>query len=381
MLTIVFIMITTPKLMAASTSEKIQIGVTKSRAIWHKAAVKERDQAPAVILLPGSGPNGPEEMIPGKLTEDGKAHSLFQQISDPFIEKNFNVLALGKPGIEFFSHWDDKGWFDLKALFYDQDLYKKTTWADLIDNLAAGIEFLKHQPSVNPERIYILGHSEGTQIASDYAKRDPSIAGYILLGYSGQSIQKLLQWQMVQRPMDHFIKSDIDPKHRGYITKTDTKKWPSPVILDDEEFVWPWKKNQDQLNYSELEAYLKISTQIDAMLEKAKASPLYGAVFDRPDFYDETAKIKAPIYIYTGTLDLQTPQTEALALKSACDKAGKKNCYLHLIPDVGHSFSQPRGPRRHPLADLTVGPINRATLQELDILAQSLRIKMMRPIK
>ncbi len=356
-------------------SEKIEIGHTKSRALWNKASVNENDKAPAIIMIPGSGPNGPEEMMPGKLTEDRKAHSLFQQISEPFIKQNFNVLALGKPGVEFFSHWDDKGWFDLKALFYDQDMYKKTTWAGLVDNLTAGIEFLKHQPSVDPKRIYVLGHSEGTQIASDYAKRDPSIAGYILLGYSGQNIGKILQWQMVQRPMDHFIKTDIDPKHRDYVTKTDAVKWPSPIKLDDEEFIWPWKKDQDQLSYSEIEAYLKASTKIDTILGKARASPLYGAVFERPDFYDETAKTKAPIYIFTGTLDLQTPQSEALALKAACDKAGKKNCYLHLIPDVGHGFSQPRGPRRHPLADLTVGPINHATLKDLDGVAKSLRTK------
>lgn len=355
--------------------EKVQIGKTKSRGLWTPVKTIKSDKFPAIILIPGSGPNGPEEMMPGKLTEDGKAHSLFQQISEPFIKQNFNVLALGKPGVEFFSHWDDKGSFDLNALFYDKELHKKTTWADLINNLAAGVEFLKQQSSVDPKRIYILGHSEGTQIASDYAKRDSSIAGYILLGYSGQNIVKILSWQMIQRPMDHFIKSDIDPKRRGYITKADTINWPSPILLDDEEFVWPWKKDQDQLTYAEIETYLKVSKKIDTIPEKAKTSSLYGAVFDRPDFYDETANIKAPIYIFTGVLDLQTPQTEALALKAACDKAGKKDCELHLIPGVGHGFSRPRGPRRHPLADLTVGPVNQNSLEELGALAKRLNSK------
>ena len=180
---------------------------------------------------------------------------------------------------------------------------------------------------------------------------------------------------MVQRPMDHFIKTDIDPKHSGEITKADTKKWPAPIVLDDEEFVWPWKTDQDRLTYKEIEKYLRDSTKIDATLEKVKASPLYGTVCDRPDFYSETARIKAPVYIYTGKLDLQTPESEAFALKAACDKAAKSDCYLHLIPDVGHGFSPPRGPRRHPLADLTVGPVNDKTLSDLDNLAHALRKK------
>jgi dienelactone hydrolase len=363
------------KSMGDSMPEKIQIGNMKARALWSKANVKEGKKAPALILIPGSGPNGPEEMMPGKLTEDGKPHSLFQQISEPFVKQNFNVISLGKPGIEFFSRWDDQGWFDLQVLFYDQDLFKKLTWAGLIDNLAAGIDFLKHQPTVDTKKIYILGHSEGTQIASDYAKRDSSIAGYILLGYSGQNIKKILEWQMVQRPMEHFIKTDIDPKHRGFVTKADTANWPSPILLDDAEFVWPWKADQDMLTYAEIEMYLRKSTKIDTTLAKCKASPFYGAVCDRLDFYSETAKIKSPIYIFTGKLDLQTPPSEAVALKDACDKIGKRDCYLHLIPDVGHGFSRPRGPRRHPLADLTVGPVNQNTINELNDLASRLRKK------
>ncbi|MBK9321629.1 MAG: dienelactone hydrolase family protein [Bdellovibrionaceae bacterium] len=364
----------TPQKSFGDTSpEKIQIGKSKSRALWTKANVKVGTKTPAVILIPGSGPNGPEEMMPAKLTEDGKPHSLFQQISEPFVGQNFNVLALGKPGIEFFSRWDDKGWFDLKALFYDQNLYKKTSWSALIDNLAAGIAFLKKQPTVDSNRIYILGHSEGTQIASDYAKRDSSIAGYILLGYSGQNIKKILEWQMVQRPMDHFIETDIDPKGRGYVTKADAKSWPSPILLDDAEFVWPWKENSDQLSHADIEKYLRESTKIDSILQKCKDSAFYGAVCDRSDFYSETANINAPIYIFTGKLDLQTPVSEAIALKDACDKAGKKDCYLNIIPDVGHGFSAPRGPRRHPLADLTVGPVNDKTISELNILASKLK--------
>ena len=58
---------------------------------------------PAILMLPGSGPQGPEEMMPASATSDGKEHSIFQQLAAPFVESGFHVLQLGKPGIEFFS--------------------------------------------------------------------------------------------------------------------------------------------------------------------------------------------------------------------------------------------------------------------------------------
>jgi hypothetical protein len=353
-------------------AEKVMIGPVKSRGLWTPAKTAGQALAPAVILLPGSGPNGPEEMMPAKLTEDSKPQSLFEQLSEPFIDQGFHVLALGKPGVDWFTHWDKNGWFDVTTLFYDLSLYRSTTWTGLIDNLGEGIKFLKSQPGVDPKRIYILGHSEGTQIASDYAKRDSSIAGYILLGYSGQNIHKILEWQLIKRPIEHFVMTDVDKKHRGSVTRKETAKWSKSLALDDTEFKWPWKKNQSRLTYAEIETYLRESTHLDSILNQAKASALYKEVYDRADFYNETAKISAPLYIYTGSLDLQTPPSEALALKKACDEAKKKDCSVHLIDGLGHGFSPPRGPRRHPLADLTVGPIHPKMVDEMKQLAREL---------
>ena len=67
----------------AFAQQKITFGRFSSRAIYTQGDVCP---APLVVLVPGSGANGPEEMMPGKLTEDGKPHSLFAQISEPFIK-------------------------------------------------------------------------------------------------------------------------------------------------------------------------------------------------------------------------------------------------------------------------------------------------------
>ena len=209
-------------------AEHITIGKAKSRGLWTMSSRGDPSKkAPAIILIPGSGPNGPEEMMPGKLTEDLKPHGLLEQIAKPFIDNGWNVLCLGKPGIEFFKHWDAKGSFDSSILYYDEDLFKKTKWKDLVDNLAAGVEYLRNQPTIDPKKIYILGHSECTQVASDYAKRDHLIAGYFLLGYTGKNIRDIVFWQFIKRPIEYFVTTDVDKDHKGYVTHQDTDKWPS----------------------------------------------------------------------------------------------------------------------------------------------------------
>lgn len=56
-------------------------------------------------------------------------------------------------------------------------------------------------------------------------------------------------------------------------------------------------------------------------------------------------------------LGAQTRPEEALAAKKECDVLQKSDCWVTLVPRVGHAFSLPRGPRRHPLLDITLGPV------------------------
>ena len=147
---------------------------------------------------------------------------------------------------------------------------------------------------------------------------------------------------------------------------------PSPLVLDDQEFNWPWKAGQERLTYADIEKYLRESTGIDALLKKGESSLLYEGVYTRPEMYPETAGIKAPLYVFTGALDLQTPVSEVENLRAACKRLGKKDCFIDILPGLGHGFSPPRGPRRHPLADLTVGPVSSSLTGKFDVLAKTL---------
>lgn len=337
---------------ALANTERVEIGKFKSRGLW----TQSDELAPAVLLIPGSGAHGPEEAIPGQLTTDGEDAYLFEQISEPFIEAGYNVLSLGKPGVEFFSS------FNGENLFYDMDMYRQLTWNDLIENVAEGVRFLRGQKNVKTEQIYLLGHSEGTQVAVDFGTLNPEIAGYFLLGYSGESIKTTLEWQLFRRSIDYFIASDVDLNKDGFIDPKEAALWP--------EFQWDWRKGQDRISYAEIEEAYRQNPNILGILESTKSSPLYGGgVFNRKPLYDQTARLRGDIAILTGSLDLQTRPGESLRAGLACERALKGNYQVHILPKLQHGFSPPKGPRRHPLLDISVGPVGSSTLNLLKSIA------------
>ena len=344
--------------------EKINVGKFASRALWFPAnsVVNASVKRPAIVLIPGSGANGPEEMIPGSLTEDGKDHGLFLQMAESFASSGWNVLCLGKPGVEFFTGFNIDQWF------YDRNLYQSSTWQDLVVNLGEGVDFLRVQSGVDPEQIYVLGHSEGTRVAVDYATQDHNLKGLLLLGYSGEDIKTTLEWQLYRRPIEYLFANDIDRNHDGKVSREELSPWATDNGGDATEGAGIDFGDKDELSLSEIESQLRSSPVLKHTFDKIKNSNLYsGGQFDIGPIYKKTASLTMPVYIFTGALDLQTRPEEAVAAGGFCLKMNKSNCYVTLVEGLGHGFSPPRGPRRHPLADLTIGPI---APEFLDTLAQ-----------
>jgi len=305
-------------------------------------------------------------MVPGSITEDGIDHALLSQLAQPFIEAGWNVLTLGKPGIEYFSSWEPS------ARYYDEQLYMHLHWQGLVDNLAAGVKFLRMQPNVDPERVYILGHSQGTQVAVDYAREDGAVCGLILLGYSGEDIRTTIEWQLYRRPLEYFFASDVDRDHDGLISKAEAGAWPGPLSLDGVTFNWDFGQ-QSALTYQDIEDQLRADPQNTQLYDLLRDSDFYSnGVFSRGSIYTKTAAVHGSVHIFTGELDLLTRPREAMNAVGSCIKAGKSDCEATIVPGLGHGFSRPRGPRRHPLLDITVGPIAPSFLSDL----QSLAIKL-----
>lgn len=326
------------------TQEKLSIGTFKSRALFGAALDDLNAKKPVVIMIPGSGPNGPEGMVEPTVTLDHKYHSILNDLSTPLRKAGFHTLQLGKPGVEFFDPAHPH------TQFYDLDLLKNLRWQGYIDNVAAAVAYVKTRSDVDSNHIFLLGHSEGTQVAVDFAQNHPHISGLILLGFMGEDMKTELGWQLYRRVIDTFIIPDVDKNQDGYVSKEEVARWPGVFF--------GLAADQERISLAEIEQLLRADPQNQALFNAAKQSASLAGVFERGSIYDKVLSLKMPIFVMTGSLDVQTRPEEALKLKNLASAAGRSNIHVKIIPGFGHGFSAPRPPRSHQLLDLTVGPVD-----------------------
>ncbi len=111
---------------------------------------------PAVVMIAGSGPQNRDETVAG--------HKIFLVIADRLTRAGVAVLRYDKRGVGA-----SKG------------SYAQATGADFTADAEAAAAFLRGQPGIATDKIGLLGHSEGAEIAPRVAEHDPHIAFVVLL--------------------------------------------------------------------------------------------------------------------------------------------------------------------------------------------------------
>ncbi|KZE39887.1 lipase [Bhargavaea cecembensis] len=84
--------------------------------------------------------------------------------------------------------------YDKRGTYKSEGTFNEAGLSDLIDDAVEGVRFLKHHPSADPERIFILGHSEGALIAPAVHDREP-VAGMILVAGAAEPSVDLMPRQ------------------------------------------------------------------------------------------------------------------------------------------------------------------------------------------
>jgi uncharacterized protein len=130
---------------------------------------------PGVLLITGSGQTD--------RNENTKKYriNVFYDISHHLAQNGIASLRYDKRGVgqSRGDHW--------ATGFYDH-----------AQDALAALQYLKQQKSIQPENIFILGHSEGAFIATRLAGGGTEVAGIILLSGAAQSGEAVLKWQVVQ---------------------------------------------------------------------------------------------------------------------------------------------------------------------------------------
>jgi pimeloyl-ACP methyl ester carboxylesterase len=160
---------------------------------------------PGVLLIAGSGAldkNGTS----GFVHKNGpKPPTPYGQIAQYLSERGFAVLRYDKRGIG-------------ANYTINQNVWGNATVNDLKRDAEKALNVLTMQPEADPNRISLIGHSEGTIIAPRVATDNPTkVKNIILMGTAAQNlIRDLLYYQVVDLP-SLYATQVLDKNHTGRI--------------------------------------------------------------------------------------------------------------------------------------------------------------------
>src|SRR2546425_2547601 len=163
---------------------------------------------PAVLLVPGSGAVDMNETL-------SKNAKPFWQIAQYLSERGFDVLRYDKRGI------------GANGIILNPNIWENATANDLIQDSKKALNVLIQQPEVDPKRISIIGHSEGTLYAPRVAiDNSTKVKNIILMGTLAQNPLKVVEYyQDVSLPSEYATQV-LDKNHTGLISIQQIEKDP-----------------------------------------------------------------------------------------------------------------------------------------------------------
>lgn len=203
--------------------------------------------------------------------------------------------------------------YDKRGVGQSEGAYWATGFYDRVQDASAALEFLKAQKNVQSENIFILGHSEGSFIATRLAAGGAEVAGIILLSGAAQSGEAVLKWQALQ--VARGLKGI-----NGWLIKTfhiDVSKAQQKQIDRIKRSKNAWYRQQ---------LFVKINA-------------LWLREFMAYDPTEDLSRVVVPLLAITGSKDIQVDPADlermALLVKAPFEQ--------HLIPDMTHLLRIEKG--------------------------------------
>ncbi|MBN2240333.1 MAG: alpha/beta fold hydrolase [Dehalococcoidales bacterium] len=245
--------------------------------------LEEGKRFPAVLLIPGSGPvDRDENHKKAKL-------NVFFELSEYLTPSGFTVLRYDKRGVG-----------------ESEGDYWSTGFYDNISDVNAALHFLKEQEEVDPESVFLLGHSEGAFISTHIAGDGGDIAGIILLAGGAHSGEETLKWQALK----------VVEGMKGF------NKW-----LIDHMHIDVAKSQQKQLD--KIKKTTKGSMRIQ-LISKLNAKWMREFMAYNPA--EDMPHITVPVLAITGSKDIQVNPEDLYIMKELIPS----DVEYHLLPDVSH---------------------------------------------
>ena len=166
----------------------------------------------------GKGPFPGILLVQGAGLADMNYGGMFWQIAQYLSERGFAVLRYDKRGVGPSSY-----------NISNSNVWGNATANDFIHDAEKALNVLIQQPEVVPERINIIGHSEGTIYAPRVAiDNSTKVKNIILMGTVAQNLRDVVFYQTVPLPLEYAARV-LDKNHTGFISIEQIAK--DPVLL------------------------------------------------------------------------------------------------------------------------------------------------------
>ena len=254
---------------------------------------EKQDTYPAVLIIAGSG----------KGDRDGNLKNLqmnvYKELAEFLATQGYMTLR-----------YDKRGTYKSKGSFNEAGL------SDLIDDAVEGVRFLKRHPNADPDRILILGHSEGAMIAPAVLDREP-VDGMILLAGAAEPSADLMPRQ---NEMAYEEMNETDGL-KGWIFRT--------------------FKVTDRARKQNEQIFSKVANS-DKPVMRVKGIRLNAKWLRETLDYNVVeylTRADCPVLAVTGSKDLQVPPEHARLIAETVPGESE----WHIIPDMNHLLKEYEG--------------------------------------
>ena len=256
---------------------------------------------PAVALITGSGPQDRDETVAG--------HRPFLVLADHLTRQGIAVLR-----------FDDRG---VGASTGD---FAQATTEDFARDALAATDYLKTRSEIDPEKIGLLGHSEGGLVAPMAATQSGDVAFLVLLAPPGVTGEEILYAQgaliaKAEGASDSTIQNNQTQQERLFAalkSSTDSAQAAEDVRRVLEESGLP-------------------PEAVEAQAEQI-TSPWF-RYFLTHDPAPVLEQVEVPVLALFGENDLQVPaETNRAAVEAALETGGNEAYTAEVLPGLNHLF-------------------------------------------
>ena len=276
---------------------------------------------PAVLLIPGSGPQDRDETV--------AAHKPFRVLAQYLTRRGIAVLRVDRRGIGT-STGD----------------FAKATTQDFASDAEAGVRYLMTRPDVDLKRIGLIGHGEGALIAPIVATQVPQVAFMVLLAAPAVTGEQVLLTQRERAERAAHL--------------------PEAQIALDQKIatmlygmVGEGKKERDLRRALEKQEGLQGELAALWANQLPRLETPWLRFFLNYNPAPALEKVKCPVLALEGEKDMDvSPEQNVPALKAALARGGNPDVTVEVLPGLNYLFQTAETglPMEYPAIQESISP-------------------------